>query len=168
VQEIKYHAFFIEGASHVLALDFLQDRAAGRANLPWIQSAIRTLRMMRPKSERSPAHAVDLANNIERMARSVYPDFRTTPDDAEHLGRAVGTPADNLAANPAQHPLLFGLDASSSTMSPSATHNPEDVGQLADLTAVDSGWNFDFATADMEAFLSIDPNLAPYQLPTYP
>ncbi|KAK4038644.1 hypothetical protein C8A01DRAFT_17311 [Parachaetomium inaequale] len=166
-REIKYHGFFIEGASHVLALDFLQDRAAGRANLPWIQSAIRTLRMMRPKSERSPAHAVDLANNIERMARSVYPDFRATLEDAERVNCAVGIPADNFETNPAQHPLLFGLDASSSTMSPSATLNPEDVGQLADLTAADGGWNFDFATADMEAFLSIDPNLAPYQLPTY-
>jgi hypothetical protein len=60
------------------------------------------------------------------------------------------------------------LDALPSTMSPSTTLNPEDMEQSTDLTPGDGGWNFDFATADMEAFLSIDPNLAPYQLANYP
>jgi hypothetical protein len=179
VQEVKYHIFFIEGASHVLVLDLLQDRVAGRANLPWIQSAIRTVRMMRAKSEGRRALAEDLADNLERMVRFVYPDFRATSDETQSANPAVGTPAENNPrANPAQHPLqptpypdssmFFGLGASPSTMSPSALLNFENTEQPADLTAGDGGWNFDFATADMEAFLSIDPNLDSYQLPTYP
>lgn len=164
----------------------LQDKTAGRANLPFMQSAIRTLQTMRPRSERSPIHnVVDLAENLERMARSVYPDFRATPEDTQTGGSsAVGILANNgsSGANPAQQPLQqptypypsmpFGIDVSSSTMSPSAagSFNPEDnMEQPADLNPADGGWNFDFATADMEAFLSIDPNWASdYQLPTYP
>lgn len=134
--------------------------------------------MMRPKSERSRAHTEELADNLERTARFVYPDFRATPDGAN---RAVDIPAPavNLGATLAQHPLqppypdssmFFGLGASPSTgtMSPSAILNPEDVEQHAGLTPADSAWNFDLATADMEAFLSIDPNLDTYQFPTYP
>ncbi len=185
VQEIKYHAFFLEGASHVLVLDLLQGKDAGRASLPWIQTAIHTLRLMRPKSDRSPVHTVDLADNLERMVRSVYPDFRATPDETTQRAPPVGAiPAagHNFEANPppqlVQPPYpypgtLFGLDAPmSATMSPSATFtSSEEVEQqqLADLAPADGGtWNFDFATADMEAFLSIDPSMAAYQFPYYP
>jgi hypothetical protein len=177
-QEVKYHTFFIEGASHVLALDLLQDRVAGRANLPWIQSAIRTLGMMRPRSEGSRALTEDLADNLERMVRFVYPDFRATAEETQTVNPAVGTAENTPGANLAQHPLqpptcpdssmFFGLGASPSTMPPSTLLNPENTEQPADPTAGDGGWNFDFATVDMEAFLSIDPNLDSYQLPTYP
>ncbi|KAH6845781.1 fungal-specific transcription factor domain-containing protein [Chaetomium sp. MPI-CAGE-AT-0009] len=178
-REVKYHAFFIEGACHVLALDMLGDRIAGRANLPWIQSGIRALRMMpRPeRSQRSRAHTDHLADNLERIARFVYPDFRATAEKEQTANPAVGTAADHgLEANLAQHPLqptypgaamAFGPGASPTTMSPSGILINEDVEQHADLTPPDGGWNFDFATADMEAFLSIDPNLDSYQLPTY-
>lgn len=154
----------------------LGDRVAGRANLPWIQSGIRALRMM-PRPGRTPktrAHTDDLADNLERIARFVYPDFRAT---AETANPVVGTAADAAEATLAQQPLqppypnasmVFGPSISPSTMSPSAILNSEDVEQHADLTPPDGGWNFDFATADMEAFLSIDPNLDSYQLPTYP
>jgi hypothetical protein len=174
VQAIKYHAFFIEGASHVLALDLLQGRAAGRANLPWVQLAIRTLRLLRHKTETNPAcihmPMVHLAENLERMARSVYPDFRVTPDETPGPNSTtVGTHGANFAVNPDLQPpypdpasMLFGLDVSSTATSPSAPLQPEAVDQLADLTPADGEWNFDFATADMEAFLSIDPNWTTY------
>ncbi|KAJ4291298.1 hypothetical protein N0V88_006302 [Collariella sp. IMI 366227] len=173
--EIKYHTFFVEGASHVLALDLLQDKVAGRANLPWIQTAIRTLRMLRPRSDMSPLHAVDLANNLERMACFVYPDFRATAGDP-HLGvnPAAADAADGLRADPLQpaanpsSSMLFGLGASASTISTPTGFSSEGVEQHGDMLSADGGWDFDFATADMEAFLSIDPNLASYQLPTYP
>ncbi len=160
----------------------LQNRAAGRANLPWIQSAIRTLRMMRLKTPKNPPNAVDhLAANLERMARSVYPDFRPPPEIQGINPATDSAAAINFEANaalqepPLQPPypypsMLFGLDASSSTLSPSSMLKPDEMEQPVDLTTPDSGWNFDFdfATADMEAFLSIDPNSAPYQLPMYP
>lgn len=175
VQEIKYHTFFVEGASHVLALDLLQDKVAGRANLPWIQTAIRTLRMLRPRSEMSPLHAVDLADNLERMARFVYPDFRASSGDPHSgVNPVADGAADGLGAEaaypsqPTANSMLFGLGASPSTVSTPAGFNSEGVEQHGDMLPGDGGWDFDFATADMEAFLSIDPNLASYQLPTYP
>lgn len=148
-----------------------------------MQVAIRTVRMLRPKAEGGSLHTAiaDLADNLERMVRTVYPDFRATPDKTQTLNSTpVDTPAANIGAHSAQHHLqlpypdssmLFGLDVASSTTSPAATlHAREDVvDQLADLAPADSEWSFDFATADMEAFLSIDPNEAPYyQLPTHP
>jgi len=89
----------------------------------------------------------------------------------------MSTHRNNWGPNAPQHPpqpaypdpfMPLDLDALPSTMSPSTTLNPEDMEQSTDLTPGDGGWNFDFATADMEAFLSIDPNLAPYQLANYP
>lgn len=165
-------------------LDLLQPNDAGRASLPWIQTAIHTLRLMRPKSDRSPVHTVDLSDNLERMVRSVYPDFRATPDETAQRAPPVGgipaaghnfeaNPPQQLAQPPYPYPsTLFGLDAPmSAMMSPSATFNSsEDLEQQqhADLAPADGGtWNFDFATADMEAFLSIDPSMAAYHFPIY-
>ncbi|KAK3906529.1 fungal-specific transcription factor domain-containing protein [Staphylotrichum tortipilum] len=184
-REIKYHAFFIEGASHVLVLDLLQGKEAGRATVPWIQRAIHTLRLMQPKSDKSPVRTVDLSDNLERMVRSVYLDFRATPDETSeripHVGGIPAGGAHSFEANPPQQlaqshypypSTLFGLDAPmSTTMSPSTTFtSSEEVEQQqhADLASADGGtWNFDFATADMEAFLSIDPSMAAYQFPAY-
>jgi hypothetical protein len=163
VQEIKYHAFFIEGAGHVLLLDMLRDSAAGRANLPWILSAIHTLRMMRPRSEHSPSNTVDLAENLERLARSVYPDFRAAPDDTQ-----IGDPAAALQMPRPSASAIPGFGALPSDVSRSSTVSPDCGEQPAVPAPADGGWNFDFATTDMEAFLSIDPSWAPYQLPMYP
>src|SRR4051794_19513618 len=82
----------------------LGDRVAGRAKLPWIQSGIQALRMMpRPGStQRSRVHTDHLADNLDRIARFVYPDFRAT---AETANPAVGTATDNPGANLAQPPL---------------------------------------------------------------
>jgi hypothetical protein len=142
-------------------LDLLQGRPDGRENLPWIRSAIQTLRLMRPTSEGSVPHMMSMAANLERMARSVYPDFRV-PDDET---RRVPPATDRLDANPdvqagCHYPSMpFGLNASSSTPSPLINISPGDMELPPDLTASGGGWNFDFATADMEAFLSFSPSL---------
>jgi hypothetical protein len=46
----------------------------------------------------------------------------------------------------------FGINASS-TPSPLPSLNHDDMQQTGDLTASGGGWNLDFATVDMEAFL---------------
>ncbi|CAK7200544.1 hypothetical protein SEUCBS139899_003241 [Sporothrix eucalyptigena] len=75
---IRYHGFFIEGASHVLAFELLNNvNAAGReANLHWIQLAIRALQLVMVKHKYSVPFPVDISSNLERMIQSVYPDFR--------------------------------------------------------------------------------------------
>ncbi len=280
LQTIRYHCFFIEGASHVLAFDLLQNGAAPHANFPWIQLAIRALQLIMPrrKTKGSPL-PVDLARNLERMIQSVYPDFRAAEVDTEltdglpldtsplstnnntpggsmigltqtslgpsngasnndtrsgmygtpiptgisapmvagspvsaaaNLGassdllpstlpamqnvlsapgaylnpNSIGGLGNNLSSTTATHspasPLFYpftpfvGLDntAGSSTQSPGV--NSSGAGSLgdnvgtsgnpatdvkSDLTAADLGWNFDFGSMNMEAFLSIDPTM---------
>ncbi|CAK7564016.1 MAG: hypothetical protein SEPTF4163_001899 [Sporothrix epigloea] len=77
---IRYHGFFIEGASHVLAFELLNNvNAAGReAHLHWIQLAIRALQLVthNRNAKFGTPFPVDVAGNLERMIRSVYPDFR--------------------------------------------------------------------------------------------
>ncbi|KJR81637.1 uncharacterized protein SPSK_00807 [Sporothrix schenckii 1099-18] len=74
---IRYHLFFIEGASQVLAFEILHHDAAGReSNLPWIQLAIRALQLVLPKHKVGRPLPVDLPSNLERMVQVVYPDFR--------------------------------------------------------------------------------------------
>jgi hypothetical protein len=104
---------------------------------------------------------MSMATNLERMARSVYPDFRVSDDDTQRVNPAT----DRLDAYPAVQPachypsMPFGINASS-TPSPLPSLNHDDMQQTGDLTASGGGWNFDFATVDMEAFLSISPSLA--------
>lgn len=122
---------------------------------------------------RSGSHPVDLARNLERMIKSVYPDFRledltNNPPSPEHKparqeteALTIRTTAPTAAPNMVVFPSTpFGLDDSGppSTDSPSTSAlNPE---APADLTTADLGWNFDFSTMNMEAFLTIDPNMA--------
>lgn len=155
----------------MLAFDLLQGDDNGRRNLPWLRSGIRTLRSMAPRAKGSPAQTSVLMANVERMVRAVIPDFRvddqpigasaapqqvnnqaTSTTDNHIAGQAKGTTPSYLYPS-----MPFGMDGigSSSTQSP-LTLNLE---EQADLTAADMGWDFDFATMDMEAFLSIDPNL---------
>ncbi|CAK7214566.1 hypothetical protein SCUCBS95973_002190 [Sporothrix curviconia] len=79
-RSIRYHGFFIEGASHVLAFELLNNvNVAGReTHLHWIQLAIRTLQLVthNRNAKYGIPFPVDVAGNLERMIQSVYPDFR--------------------------------------------------------------------------------------------
>ncbi len=170
VQDIKYHAFFIEGAAHILALDLLQRGDAGRENLPWIQLAFRTIELLRPKHEtptnpsRIHRAVVGLAENLEHVVKSVYPDFRATPSEAPAPAErsiVVGTQAVELGDDPAlqlDYPdpsfIPFELDVLDPAMLPSAALFPEGMDQPPDLEPENGEWNFD----SMEAWLSIDEN----------
>ena len=84
-RSIRYHAFFIEGASHVLAFDLLQNKPSRQTSFSWLQLAIRALGMMLPKRQPGITLPVDIAGNLEHMIRSVYPDFRAA-DMVENSG----------------------------------------------------------------------------------
>ncbi|CAK7271941.1 hypothetical protein SEPCBS119000_004864 [Sporothrix epigloea] len=77
---IRYHGFFIEGASHVLAFELLNNAndAARESHLHWIQLAIRALQLVthNRNAKYGIPFPVDVAGTLERMIRSVYPDFR--------------------------------------------------------------------------------------------
>ncbi|EPE02493.1 c6 zinc finger domain protein [Ophiostoma piceae UAMH 11346] len=85
-RSIRYHGFFIEGASHVLAFDLLQNKPSRQSSFSWLQLSIRALEMMLPKRQPGVTLPVDIAGNLERMIRSVYPDFRAADMDENSGG----------------------------------------------------------------------------------
>ena len=126
---------------------------------------------MAPRAKGSPAQTSVLMANVERMVRAVIPDFRVDDQpisvsaDTQQIHNGTSSIAGSHMSGQTRgttpsflYPSLpFGMDGngSSSTQSP-MTMNLE---EQADLTIADMGWDFDFATMDMEAFLSIDPAL---------
>ncbi|CAM1507979.1 Fc.00g048270.m01.CDS01 [Cosmosporella sp. VM-42] len=171
--DIKYHGFFIEGACYVLAFDMLQERNAAQPNLPWIRSALKCLRSMLPTKERASNGQLPFTiAAIEQMVRSVIPDFELkTPVDPDvqdqqanqnlqpTMADLPGTvPASAIGQAPAfiypSMPFGFDLGGRMKGNSPSGIPPEEQM----DFTAADVGWDIDFGTMDMEAFLSIDPN----------
>ena len=127
------------------------------------------------RTKGSTAHTAVLVANVEGMVRTVYPDFRVDNPPSSlsstsstrrqaHNGTApkVGnyaTTNPNRAIPSHLYPSMpFGVD---SNVSPSAqSPMTNSLEEQVDLTAADMGWDLDFATMDMEAFLSIDPTLA--------
>lgn len=147
-----------------MAFDLLQRRDSAQRNLPWIRRGLQCLNSLLPKgSERSGQLPITIAA-IEQMTRSAIPDFDLeTPTDSV-LESSVHTAPPHLPSiNPTgtreqeEHPSImypsmpFGFDISGELK-----ENPS-VDQM-DFTAADIGWDIDFGTMDMEAFLSIDPN----------
>lgn len=171
-QEVKYNGFFIEGACYVLAFDMLQDKTSCDQNLPWIKTCLRCLQSMLPKDKSSPVQTPALIAAIERMVRSAIPDFQldvqlaelSGPADAsqDRLAPSTDIPMMNNQAGGDMGPthlyqsMPFGFDVNRplATKSPSIVTSEDQI----DLTTADIGWDIDFATMDMEAFLSIDAN----------
>lgn len=102
---------------------------------------------------------------IEQMVRTVLPDFELTSDGNRQSQlpviptSAAGEPASGAQEESTLYPSMpFGFDMGGRAPGdvPQATMPQEHV----DFTAADMGWDIDFGTMDMEAFLSIDSNQA--------
>ncbi|KAJ2898356.1 hypothetical protein MKZ38_003984 [Zalerion maritima] len=82
-REIKYHAFFLEGACYTLALDMLSQehfKEAGSPNhLPWIRTGLDCLRSMMPPGHHPDSQAANpvpaTISSLERMVRAAFPDL---------------------------------------------------------------------------------------------
>ncbi|OAA64322.1 Zn(2)-C6 fungal-type DNA-binding domain protein [Niveomyces insectorum RCEF 264] len=99
-RSVRYYGFFILGAAHVLAFQLLQDKSTSPTILPWLQLAIRALqRLVSQRDVVSDTLVVDPAGNLERIIRSVYPDFRRTRVETDPSpGGAVTATATGTAA----------------------------------------------------------------------
>lgn len=111
--------------------------------------------------------------SIEQMVRSVIPNFQPItgasqrpPPNVPQQGRQFsaapspsirGSVSGEVEAPALVYPSMpFGLGVNSRfTGSVPAMSMPE---EQIDFTAADVGWDIDFSTMDMEAFLSIDPS----------
>ncbi|KAF4445684.1 hypothetical protein FALBO_17154 [Fusarium albosuccineum] len=166
--DIKYHGFFIEGACYALAFDMLQEKKTAHRNLPWIHSGLRCLRSMIHKAGANAGQLPTTIASIQQMVRSagfelkdqVDPDMRQSQSQQTLHANLPGSPAMAPATGIREEPAFtfpsmpFGFDVTGQVNGAS----PESKGSAQDdFTAADMGWDIDFGTMNMEAFLSLDP-----------
>ena len=166
-QDIKYHGFFIEGACYALAFDMLQEKKTAHRNLPWIHSGLRCLRSMMESAGISAGQLPITIASIEQMVRSAGFELKDPVDQTRQYQQQTpnstlpGSPAlTTIAGGTGSEPAFtfpsmpFGFDVTGQMNGPS----PAGAGQedMADFTAADVGWDIDFGSMNMEAFLSLD------------
>ncbi|KAM0343592.1 hypothetical protein ACHAPU_008343 [Fusarium lateritium] len=163
---IKYHGFFIEGACYALAFDMLQEKKTAHRNLPWIHSGLRTLRSMMGTAGANPGQLPITIASIEQMVRSAGFELKEPVDQSRQHSQpphtsysgspAPGSSANGMGSEPAftfpSMPFGFDVTGQLNGASPAGAGSED----LADFTAADVGWDIDFGTMNMEAFLSLD------------
>lgn len=165
-QDIKYHGFFIEGACYALAFDMLQEKKTAHRNLPWIHSGLRTLRSMMGTAGANPGQLPITISSIEQMVRSAGFELKEPVDQSRQHSQP---PHPKYPGSPAPGSLANGMGNEPAFTFPSMPFGFDVTGQLngaspagagsedqADFTAADAGWDIDFGTMNMEAFLSLD------------
>ncbi|KAM0561578.1 hypothetical protein ACHAPJ_002746 [Fusarium lateritium] len=164
--DIKYHGFFIEGACYALAFDMLQEKKTAHRNLPWIHSGLRCLRSMMGTAGINAGQLPITIASIEQMVRSAGFELK---EPVESDKRQSQLQHSTLPGSPAPGPLSGGMGSEPAFTFPSMPFGFDVTGQLngtspvgmgpeetADFTAADVGWDIDFGTMNMEAFLSLD------------
>ncbi|KAF5607360.1 uncharacterized protein FSUBG_5259 [Fusarium subglutinans] len=166
-RDIKYHGFFMEGACYALAFDMLQEKKTAHRNLPWIHSGLRCLRSMMGSAGINAGQLPITIASIEQMVRSAgfelkdpvdtnqqkQPPQSTLPGSPAPVSVAGGMRSEPAFTFPSM-PFGFGVTGqmNGSSNSPAGAASEE----MADFTAADVGWDIDFGTMNMEAFLSLD------------
>ena len=184
-QGLNYNGFFLEGACYVLIFDMLQNKRSAYKNLPWIHSGLHCLRTIMEESERSGGQYPVIIAAIEQMIRTVFPDVdlrdssRTGPSShiqdlrderppepgSLALASEQTPPASRIETGQQPTPawiypsMPFGSDVPRSSAMPSPAPGFREDPQM-DFSADDVGWDIDFGSTDMEAFLSLDPSRA--------
>lgn len=166
LQDIKYHGFFIEGACYALAFDMLQEKKTAHRNLPWIHSGLRCLRSMMGSAGVDAGQLPITIASIEQMVRSAGFEMKDPVSQTKQYQQQVpnstlpGSPAPSNVAAMGSEPAFtfpsmpFGFDTTGQLNGASpAGARPED---MADFTAADVGWDIDFGSMNMDAFLSLD------------
>ncbi|KAG5742734.1 hypothetical protein H9Q70_014541 [Fusarium xylarioides] len=166
-RDIKYHGFFMEGACYALAFDMLQEKKTAHRNLPWIHSGLRCLRSMMGSAGVNAGQLPITIASIEQMVRSAGFELKDPVD----TNQQKQTPQSTLPGSPATVSVAGGMRSEPAFTFPSMPFGFDVTGQMngnssspagaasedmADFTAADVGWDIDFGTMNMEAFLSLD------------
>jgi hypothetical protein len=144
----------------------LQEKKTAHRNLPWIHSGLRTLRSMMGTAGANPGQLPITIASIEQMVRSAGFELKEPVDESRQHSQPPrqkypGSPAPGSLANgrgnePAftfpSMPFGFDVTGQLNGASPAGAGSED----LADFTAADVGWDIDFGTMNMEAFLSLD------------
>ncbi|EMT68155.1 hypothetical protein FOC4_g10012565 [Fusarium odoratissimum] len=166
-QDIKYHGFFMEGACYALAFDMLQEKKTAHRNLPWIHSGLRCLRSMMGSAGVNAGQLPITIASIEQMVRSAGFELKDPVDTNQQKqppqSTLPGSPAPvSVAGGMRSEPAFtfpsmpFGFDVTGQMNGSSSSPAGAASEDMADFTAADVGWDIDFGTMNMEAFLSLD------------
>ncbi|KAF5962303.1 hypothetical protein FBULB1_14315 [Fusarium bulbicola] len=166
-RDIKYHGFFMEGACYALAFDMLQEKKTAHRNLPWIHSGLRCLRSMMGSAGINAGQLPITIASIEQMVRSAGFELKDPVDTNQQKqppqSTLPGSPAPvSVAGGMRSEPAFtfpsmpFGFDVTGQMNGSSSSPAGAASEEMADFTAADVGWDIDFGTMNMEAFLSLD------------
>ncbi|EGU75837.1 hypothetical protein FOXB_13637 [Fusarium oxysporum f. sp. conglutinans Fo5176] len=166
-RDIKYHGFFMEGACYALAFDMLQEKKTAHRNLPWIHSGLRCLRSMMGSAGVNAGQLPITIASIEQMVRSAGFELKDPVDTNQQKqppqSTLPGSPAPvSVAGGMRSEPAFtfpsmpFGFDVTGQMNGSSSSPAGAASEDMADFTAADVGWDIDFGTMNMEAFLSLD------------
>ncbi|KLP16307.1 uncharacterized protein LW94_4075 [Fusarium fujikuroi] len=166
-RDIKYHGFFMEGACYALAFDMLQEKKTAHRNLPWIHSGLRCLRSMMGSAGVNAGQLPITIASIEQMVRSAGFELKDPVDTNQQKqppqSTLPGSPAPvSVAGGMRSEPAFtfpsmpFGFDVTGQMNGTSSSPAGAASEDMTDFTAADVGWDIDFGTMNMEAFLSLD------------
>lgn len=176
-QQLRYHGYFMGSSTFTLIYDFLHDPKVAPVHLPWVYASLQNLSTMRAGE---PIKSTISA--IQTVLRKINPAYEWTmyPNERSRDAQPEQTsPSQQTRVND-NHPACFApallpnqpqgpkFDPPTSQWNLPVLEMPETVGSggpgedLLDFTQSDMGWDFDFSTMDLEAFLSI------YQSPDLP
>lgn len=157
-QEIKYHAFFLEGSCYALAFDMLQDRRSCDRSLPWVRQGLHCLKYVLGGDSSTPWQVSTQVLAIERMIYAAARKFDLDPSlvtTSPYYPGVNGEPGGNWRVDPGSVPMPSPVNAGAAEHGALGVEAAGVQGR-PDGMPMDFNWSFDFSEMDMEAFLSID------------
>ncbi|RBQ71826.1 hypothetical protein FVER14953_20660 [Fusarium verticillioides] len=145
----------------------LQEKKTAHRNLPWIHSGLRCLRSMMGSAGVNAGQLPITIASIEQMVRSAGFELKdpvgTNQQKQAPQSTLPGSPAPvSVAGGMRSEPAFtfpsmpFGFDVTGQMNGSSSSPAGAASEEMADFTAADVGWDIDFGTMNMEAFLSLD------------
>lgn len=177
-QQLRYHGYFLGSSAFTLIYEFLHDPSLAPAYLPWVYASLQALSTMRAGDP--IASSISAIQTVLRRMNPAYEWPPHTASGGNHVRHSETAPTRQVhAPNTAQRPLPNDLALSNNLsmgVKPSLPSSPWYLPQvgtlevpetggsvgsaedLLDFTQSDMGWDFDFSTMDLEAFLSNYPS----------
>ncbi|KAJ5623923.1 hypothetical protein N7510_000232 [Penicillium lagena] len=178
VRQMRYHGYFMGSACFTLIYNFVHDPNSASVYLPWVYAALQNLSTIRAGDP-----IASTISSIQTVLRKINPSYEWTPYPKQSSRHEVdllvsSTRAQEPITGYGQHSTTTDLASPShlsgshpdiSAFQPSLpqVEIPDTFGssgsgeESRDFTQSDMGWDFDFSTMDLEAFLIYQSMAAP-------
>ncbi|KAL3456844.1 C6 zinc finger domain protein [Aspergillus heterothallicus] len=185
VREIRYHSYFLGSSSFALIFDLFHGEDLACTHLPWVHASLRALSTMRlgDPSEASIAGIQTVLKQINPAYEWIPPNTNSNravplqpPTKSYHPTDPFQPPTTSISTEPTtaqpydpistadflpKHDPSMLYDFQGNPLE-QAMHMPATTGSAGtsdelDFTQSDMGWDFDFSSMDLGAFLSLSP-----------